>query len=119
MNATQPTVCVTLKLTCQPDFADLSVNGGNAVHPYLETVLTAQVPKSYSIKKAFIIHVLANDQPDAGFPLFNSPTTSCIAHPGLVPCADFTLSKDGDPPDHRPHPWQRRDALLGVRPLGQ
>jgi hypothetical protein len=95
VNATQPTVCVTLKLTCQPDFADLTVNGGNAVQPYLETVLTAKVPKTYSLKKAFVIHVLTDGQIDGGVALFNSPTTSCSANPAPLPCADFTLTKAG------------------------
>ncbi len=90
----QPTVCITYKLTCQPDSVDLTVNGGNAVLPYLETVLTAKVPSSYSLKKAFVIHVLANGQAESGFPLFNSAATSCSAHPA-PPCADFSLTKAG------------------------
>jgi hypothetical protein len=94
-SAVQPTVCITLKLTCQPDSVDLTVNGGNPVLPYLETVLTAKVPSSYNIKKAFVIHVLTNGQIDGGVALFNSATTSCIAHPSLVPCADFSLTKAG------------------------
>jgi hypothetical protein len=92
---TQPAVCVSLKLTCQPDFVSLTVNDGAPVSPYLETVLTAKVPSSYNIKKAFVIHVLANGQVDSGFPLFNSTTTSCIAHPNLIPCADFSITKAG------------------------
>ena len=92
---TQPTVCVTLKLTCQLDFANLTVNGGDPVDPYLETVLTAKVPSSYNIKKAFVIHVLTSGVVDSGFPLYNSTTTSCIGHPERVPCADFSLTKAG------------------------
>jgi hypothetical protein len=92
---TQPAVCVSLKLTCQPDFVDLTVNQGAPVAPYLETILTAKVPSSYNIKKAFVIHVLTNGNVDTGFPLFNSPTTSCAAHPNLVPCADFSQTKAG------------------------
>jgi hypothetical protein len=92
---TQPAVCVSLKLTCQPDFVDLTVNSGAAVTPYLETILTAKVPSSYNIKKAFVIHVLSNGTVDTGFPLYNSTTTSCAAHPALVPCADFSQTKDG------------------------
>ncbi len=89
----QPTYCVTLKLTCQPDFTDLTVNAGNAVTPYLETILTAKVPSSYSLKKAFVIHILADGiTVEPGFPLFNNPATSCAAHPALVPCADFALA---------------------------
>ena len=89
----QPTYCVTLKVTCQPDFTDVTVNTGNTVTPYLETILTAKVPNSYSLKKAFIIHVLADGTTvDAGFPLFNSPTTSCVGHPERIPCADFSLA---------------------------
>ena len=82
-----------LKLTCQPDFVDLTVNAGNKVTPYLETILTAKVPTSYSLKKAFVIHILAEGTTvEQGFPLFNNPATSCAAHPALVPCADFALS---------------------------
>lgn len=92
-NGVQPAYCVALNLTCQPDFTELTVNGGAAVSPYLETVLTAKVPKSYNIKKAFVIHVLDNGTVETGFPLFNVASTSCAAHPTLVPCADFSLSK--------------------------
>ena len=82
-----------LKLTCQPDFTNLTVNGGTAVTPYLETILSAKVPSSYSLKKAFVIHVLADGTTvEQGFPLFNNPATSCAAHPALVPCADFALA---------------------------
>jgi hypothetical protein len=90
---TQPTYCVTLKLTCQPDFTDVTVNTGNTVTPYLETILTAKVPNSYSLKKAFIIHVLADGTTvEPGFPLFDSQTTSCVGHPERIPCADFALA---------------------------
>jgi hypothetical protein len=89
---TQPAVCVSLKLTCQPDFADLTVNTGSLVSPYLETTLTANVPKTYNIKKAFVIHTTGGSL-DAGFPLYNVASTSCLANPSLVPCADFSLSK--------------------------
>jgi hypothetical protein len=90
---TQPTYCVTLKVTCQPDFTDVTVNTGNTVTPYLETILTAKVPNSYSLKKAFIIHVLADGTTiDTGFPLFNSTTTACAGHPERIPCADFSLA---------------------------
>ena len=90
--ATQPTYCVSLKLTCQLDFADVTVNAGAAVTPYLETTLVATVPNKYNLRKAFVIHVLANGSVETGFPLFNSAATSCIAHPNLVPCADFSQS---------------------------
>jgi hypothetical protein len=92
-DAVQPAYCVALKLTCQPDFTEVAVNAGSAVSPYLETVLTANVPKSYNVKKAFVIHVLDNGTVETGFPLFNEASTSCAAHPSLVPCADFSLSK--------------------------
>lgn len=92
-SSTQPSVCVTLKLVCQPDFAELTVNAGAAISPYLETVITANVPKTYNIKKAFVIHVLTSGSVAAGFPLYNASSTSCVAHPTLVPCADFSLSK--------------------------
>jgi hypothetical protein len=95
-STTQPAVCVSLKLTCQPDFVDLTVNSGSVVTPYLETVLTAKVPSSYNIKKAFVIHVLADGTTlDQGFPLYNTPTTSCSANPAPLPCADFSITKDG------------------------
>jgi len=95
-NSTQPSYCVTLKLTCQPDFTDVTVNAGEPVSPYLETTLTAKVPKSYNIKKAFVIHVLSDGVTvEDGFPLYNKSATSCDANPDLVPCADFSLSKDG------------------------
>jgi hypothetical protein len=93
-NSTQPAYCVTLKLTCQPDFADVTVNAGATVSPYLETILTANVPKAYNIKKAFVIHVLTNGTVESGFPLFNSSATSCAAHPTLVPCADFSQTQN-------------------------
>jgi len=94
-NATQPGYCVTLKLTCQPDFTDVTVNAGAAVSPYLETILTAKVPKTYNIRKAFVIHVQSDGVTvEPGFPLFNSAATSCLAHPTLVPCADFSLSNN-------------------------
>jgi len=92
-SSTQPTICVSLKLTCQPDFTEVTVNGGDAVSPYLETILTANVPKTYNIKKAFVIHLKSDGSLDTRFPLYNSSTTSCLANPGLVPCADFSLSK--------------------------
>ena len=81
---TQPTVCVTLKLTCQLDFANLTVNGGDPVDPYLETVLTAKVPSSYSIKKAFV------PRPDKRgrrpwVPVVQHTTTSCIGPPTSCP----------------------------------
>jgi hypothetical protein len=91
-NATQPSYCVELKLTCQPDFVDVTVNAGNTVTPYLETVLTAKVPSSYSIKKAFLLH-LTNGVVD--FVLFNSTATSCNVPSPTRPCADFSLTKDG------------------------
>jgi hypothetical protein len=91
----QPAYCVALKLTCQPDFTEVSVNAGAAVSPYLETVLTAKVPKSYNVKKAFVIHVLDNGSVAPGFPVFNDDSTSCAGHPTLVPCADFSLTKQG------------------------
>jgi hypothetical protein len=93
-SSTQPSYCVTLKLTCQPDFTDVTVNAGAAVSPYLETILTAQVPKTYNVKKAFVIHVDGSTV-KPGFPLYNSPDTSCVENPDLVPCADFTVTKDG------------------------
>lgn len=89
-SATQPAYCVSLKLTCQPDFVDLTVNDGAAVTPYLETTLVAVVPNKYNLKKAFVIHVLADGTVESGFPLFNTQATSCVAHPDLVPCADFS-----------------------------
>jgi hypothetical protein len=92
-STTQPAVCVSLKLTCQPDFADVTVNAGAAISPYLETVITANVPKTYNIKKAFVIHLETEGSLTPGFPLYNVSSTSCIAHPALVPCADFSLSK--------------------------
>jgi len=93
-NATQPAYCVALKLTCQPDFTDLTVNAGAAVSPYLETILTAKVPKTYNIRKAFVIHVLSDGVTvETGFPLYNAAATSCVTHPALVPCADFSLTK--------------------------
>ena len=92
-SSTQPAVCVSLKLTCQLDFTVVTVNGGSTVNPYLETTLTANVPKTYSVKKAFVIHLKTDGSLDAGFPLYNVETTSCVAHPSLVPCADFSLSK--------------------------
>ncbi len=92
-SSTQPTYCVNLKLTCQPDFTNVDVNAGSPVSPYLETILTANVPKTYNIKKAFVIHVLANGSVEAGFPLYNVSATSCAAHPAIVPCADFSLSQ--------------------------
>ena len=92
---TQPSYCVALNLTCQPDSVSVTVNAGAAVVPYLETTITARVPKNYSLKKAFVIHVLDNGSVDAGFPLFHSSATSCAAHPNLVPCADFSLTKHG------------------------
>lgn len=91
-NSTQPSYCVSLKLTCQPDFTDVTVNAGAAVSPYLETVLTAIVPKNYNIKKAFVIHVLADGSVEAGFPLYNKTGTSCAENPA-APCADFSLTK--------------------------
>lgn len=93
-NGVQPAYCVALKLTCQPDFTVVSVNGGDAVSPYLETILTAQVPKPYNVKKAFVIHVLDDGSVAHGFPLFNDDATSC-ADPMIVPCADFSLTKQG------------------------
>jgi hypothetical protein len=95
VNGTQPAYCVTLKLTCQPEFTDVTVNTGGIVTPYLETILTAKVPKTYNIKKAFLIHVLTNGQVEAGFPLFNGTAPSCGGANPPVPCADFSLSKDG------------------------
>lgn len=92
-NTTQPAYCVTLKLTCQPDFVDLTVNANADVSPYLETILTAKVPKTYNIRKAFVLHFKTNGTLDTGFPLYNVSATSCIANPTLVPCADFSLSK--------------------------
>jgi hypothetical protein len=92
-NGAQPAYCVALNLTCQPDFTELTVNGGATISPYLETVLTARVPKTYNIKKAFVIHVLDNGTVETGFPLFNVSATSCAAHPAMVPCADFSLTK--------------------------
>ena len=86
----QPSYCVTLKLTCQLDFADVTVNGGAAVTPYLETTLTATVTNKYSLKKAFVIHVLANGNVETGFPIYNVPASTCAGHPNLVPCADFS-----------------------------
>lgn len=94
-DATQPSYCLTLKLTCQPDFTDVTVNDGAPVSPYLETILTANVPKSYNIKKAFVIHVDDDGNLQPGFPLFNTSETSCASHPTLVPCADFSLTKQG------------------------
>ena len=90
-NTTQPAYCVSLKLTCQLDFADITVNAGATVTPYLETTLVANVTSKYSVKKAFVIHVLSNGTVETGFPLFNSQATSCVANPNLVPCADFSL----------------------------
>lgn len=92
-STTQPQVCVSLKLTCQPDFADVTVNAGAPINPYLETVITANVPKTYNIKKAFVIHLETNGTLTPGFPLYNVSSTSCVAHPALVPCADFSLTK--------------------------
>jgi hypothetical protein len=91
----QPAYCVARNLSCQPDFTVVSVNGGSAVSPYLETVLTAKVPKTYNVKKAFVIHVLDDGSVAPGFPLFNVESTSCAGHPTLVPCADFSLTKQG------------------------
>jgi hypothetical protein len=94
-NATQPAYCVSLKLECQPDYAEVSVNAGAAVSPYLETILTAQVPKKFNLKKAFVIHVLDDGTVESGFPLTDDAATSCALHPTLVPCADFSLVKSG------------------------
>ena len=89
----EPDVCVTLKLTCQPDFTYVEVNGGDPVSPYLETILTANVPKSYNIKKAFVIHLDAFGNLKPGFPIYNTAANSCAVH--LPPCADFSLTKAG------------------------
>ena len=107
---TQPTYCVKLKLTCQPDFMDLTVNAGNTVTPYLETILTAKVPSSYSLKKAFVIHVLADGiTVEQGFPLFN-----ILPHPARpiprssrAPTSCWRMESS----DHRPHEQQREDEL--------
>jgi hypothetical protein len=92
---------VNLKLTCQPDFTDITVNGGSSVGPYLETILTAQVPKSYNIKKAFVLHILGDGTVDPLFPLYNplynTTGKSCAATPTTpapIPCADFSITKD-------------------------
>jgi hypothetical protein len=89
----QPLVCVTLKLTCQPDYSVVSVNGGALVSPYLETILTANVPKTYNIKKAFVIHLDAGENLMPGFPIYNTAANSCAVH--ALPCADFSLTKAG------------------------
>ena len=91
-DTTQPEVCIARKLTCQPYFSEVDVNGGQDVSPYLETILTANVPKSYNIKKAFVIHVV-DGSVESGFPIYNLPDNSCAVHP--VPCADFSLTKAG------------------------
>jgi hypothetical protein len=97
-STTQPTYCVNLKLTCQLDSAEVTVNGGATVHPYLETVLTANVPKTYNIKKAFVIHVTKVDGVDTvetGFPIYNVPASSCnVSPPSIapIPCATFSLA---------------------------
>lgn len=93
-NGVQPPYCVALKLTCQPDFTVVKVNAGDPVSPYLETVLTAKVPKTYNVRKAFVIHVLDDGSVAPGFPLFNVKSTSCAEHP-IPPCADFSLTKQG------------------------
>ena len=92
-NSVQPAYCVALKLTCQPDFVNLTVNANAAVSPYLETILSANVPKTYNIRKAFVIHLKTDGTIDTGFPLFNVPATSCSADPMPLPCATFSLSK--------------------------
>lgn len=92
-SSTQPAYCVALKLTCQPDSVDVFVNAGDPVVPHLETILVAKVPANYNVRKAFVIHVRNDGSIDDDFPLFNSTSTSCAAHPGLVPCADFSLNK--------------------------
>lgn len=92
-NIIQPAYCATLKLTCQPDFVNLTVNDDAPVSPYLETILTANVPKTYNIRKAFVLHFKTNRILDTGFPLFNVPATSCSANPMPLPCATFSLSK--------------------------
>lgn len=93
-DATQPSYCVALKLTCQPDFTVVTVNDEAPISPYLETILTANVPKSYNIKKAFVIHVLSDGSVAPDFPLYNVSEDSCAADP-MAPCADFSLTKQG------------------------
>jgi hypothetical protein len=90
-NLIQPAYCVTLRLTCQPDFAEVQVNGGAPVAPYLETVLIAKVPKTYNIKKAFVLHIRDDNVVE---PIFNTTATSCATQPMPLPCADFSITKD-------------------------
>jgi hypothetical protein len=95
LSTTQPAICVAQKLTCQPDAVDVFVNSGSPVLPYLETTLIANVPKTYNIKKAFVIHLRTDGSLDTNFPVYNVPASSCLAHPTLIPCADFSLTKSG------------------------
>jgi hypothetical protein len=89
-NLIQPAYCVTLKLTCQPDVAEVHVNGG-PVTPYLETVLIAKVPKTYNIKKAFVLHIRDDNAIES---IFNTTASSCTTQPMPLPCADFSITKD-------------------------
>jgi hypothetical protein len=87
-------------LICQPDLVQVTIDSGDLTFgaPYVEWTLTALVPKTYTLSKAFVAHYKTGETiPD--WILYNTKPYSCGSNPAATVaskghCAiSFTLGK--------------------------
>ncbi len=116
-------------LTCQPDATTVDIDDGNgdySASPYLTWTLTALVPKTFTLSKAFVAHYPTGATASDWQLFWSSRSDKCSgATPrpaGALHClGDALQGRQGDRScdarDQGPDRPQRRDALLGARRL--
>jgi hypothetical protein len=89
-------------LTCQPDATTVDIDDGNgdfSASPYLTWTLTAQVPKTFTLSKAFVAHYPTGSTTSDWQLFWSSKSDKCGANPGATVAANgqcllsATLSK--------------------------
>ena len=91
-------------LTCQPDATTVDIDDGSgdfSARPYLTWQLTAQVPKTFTLSKAFVAHYPTGSTTSDWQLFWGSKSDKCGANPGATVAAkgqcilSATLSKPG------------------------
>ena len=89
-------------LDCQPDATTVDIDGGNAefgTSPYLTWKLTAQVPKTFNLNKAFVAHYPTGSTASDWQLFWSDKSDRCGSNPGATVAANgqclltATLSK--------------------------
>jgi hypothetical protein len=74
-------------LTCQPDATTVDIDDGNgdfSASPYLTWTLTAQVPKTFTLSKAFVAHYPTGSTTSDWQLFWSSKSDKCGANPGAT-----------------------------------